>query len=102
MSRIPTLSRRIFVCSCLLVTALASPIAGGQARSSDLRTVSIGELKEAYLACERATGSRALAGSEAMQCSVVYEELKRRAFAGDFNMLLAWWRDQQPSRVSGR
>lgn len=86
-----------------LLAALAAPIASAQAtRSNDARTTSIDELKVAYLACDRASMSRILDGSEAMQCSVVYEELKRREFGGNFERLFAWSRAQHSARVSGR
>lgn len=39
---------------------------------------------------------RALGIGEAMQCSVVCEALKKRAFGGDFDRRLAWTRAQAP------
>ena len=86
---------------CVLMSALASPIAGSQTQDTDDHDTSMAALKEAYLACDRATMSRVLAGFEAMQCSVVYEELKRRAFDGDFQKLFAWSRAQNPPAAAG-
>jgi hypothetical protein len=37
-----------------------------------------------------------------MKCSVVYEELKQRAFGGDFHKLLAWSKAQPPALNTGR
>jgi len=87
--------------ACALIAALASPIASGQTRRTDARNPSVDELKVAYLACDRAALTRALSGPEAMDCSVVYEEFKRRAFDGNFDRLLAWHRSQRSSRGSG-
>ncbi|MCF6100830.1 hypothetical protein [Mesorhizobium muleiense] len=43
-----------------------------------------------YLACEREAAKSDLDTSEIMQCSVLYEELKRRAFDGNFKLLKTW------------
>jgi hypothetical protein len=50
------------------------------------------QLKSSFLACDRLSQETALDSGTAAQCSVVYEELKQRVFAGDFERLLAWWR----------
>lgn len=52
------------------------------------------DLKRLYLDCESEseTGRLGIGGIEA--CSVVYVELLRRVFGGDFDALLAWSRQQ--------
>jgi hypothetical protein len=50
------------------------------------------QLKSAYLQCERLALTTPLDFGTAAQCSVVYEALKQRVFAGDFERLHAWWR----------
>jgi hypothetical protein len=50
------------------------------------------QLKSTFLQCDRLSQETALDSGTAAQCSVVYEELKQRVFAGDFERLLAWWR----------
>lgn len=47
-------------------------------------------LKSTYLACERAALRGELATGEIMLCSVIYEDVKQRAFGGDFAKLKAW------------
>ena len=47
-------------------------------------------LKSTYLECERAAVNARLHTDEIMMCSVIYEELKHRAFDGDFPRLKAW------------
>jgi hypothetical protein len=47
-------------------------------------------LKSAYLKCERMGLSGKLVTGDIMMCSVIYEEVKRRAFDGDFTRLKAW------------
>lgn len=57
---------------------------------------SIEELKRLYLECDRVSVARLLTQGEAMLCSTVYEALKRHAFDGDFDRLLAWSRANGP------
>lgn len=74
---------------CLpLCVALAAPLAHGQLP----RDLPVDELKRAYLSCSDAALGGRLGNGAIQQCSEVYEELKRRAFDGDFERLLAWSR----------
>lgn len=82
--------------------ALSVSIAQGQFPSGELKEVPIDELKKAYLACGRAAMSGQLNTAEIMQCSVVYEELKLRAFGGDFEKMRAWSRAQSDQAPDGR
>ena len=68
-----------------------------QALRDDLKHVSVEDLKRGYLACHQASMRRMLDMGETMQCSVIYEALKQRAFGGDFERLLAWTRAQAPA-----
>ena len=52
------------------------------------------DLKTAYLECERSAVSGRLPAGEIMMCSIIYEELKERAFDGDFTRWKAWADDQ--------
>ena len=70
----------------------ASPNVQGESRRATHDELPIATLKRAYLACDDAAMQRRLDGADAMQCSMVYEALKRRAFDGDFGQLLAWSR----------
>jgi hypothetical protein len=64
--------------------------------------VTLDALARMLLACERAAITAPLNGSDAAQCSVVYEEFKLRAFGGDFEKLNVWWRSQQVARQTTR
>jgi len=57
---------------------------------------SIEDLKSLYLECDHASVSGRLTRAEAMRCSTIYEALKRLAFDGDFERLLAWSRGNLP------
>jgi hypothetical protein len=54
--------------------------------------MSIDDLKGAYLACEGSAGGGRMHDAEALLCSIIYEELKQRAFGGDFQSLRRWFR----------
>lgn len=58
-------------------------------------------LKEAYLRCDRAATERLLDMGEAANCSVIYEELLRVGFGGDFKRLLAWWHAERVAEARG-
>ena len=53
------------------------------------------ELKLVYLACDRASSTMLLTSHEAKKCSFVHEELKNRVFGGDFELMLAWWKEER-------
>ena len=48
------------------------------------------ELKDVYLHCLRESTQRVMGYGEIALCSMVYETLLTRIFAGDFDALLAW------------
>lgn len=53
---------------------------------------SIAHLKTVYLGCNRLSIKQRLTQGEVMLCSTVHEALKRLAFDGDFEKMLAWSR----------
>jgi hypothetical protein len=83
----------------LLCLALSLHVAHGQASSlvdkAFVQNLTSAELKRVYLACDLASSRARLAMHEAMQCSIVHDELKQRVFGGDFDQMLAWWRAQR-------
>lgn len=85
-----------FLHACILCCAHVAFPAGAQSSKSPVIHWSVGELKAAYLQCSDATGQTRLPPSILMGCSIVYEELKNRAFGGDFERLLTWSRSQRP------
>jgi hypothetical protein len=86
----------------LMLIAWAAPMAHSQSANGALKDAPIDELKRVYLACDRAAISGELDTAGIMQCSIVYEELKRRAFGGNFDKLLAWSKTQPPLRITER
>lgn len=58
-------------------------------------------LKQEYLVCERAALAGKLGAGDIMHCSSLYEELKLRAFDGEFRKLREWYEAQQPGPAIG-
>jgi len=85
--------------AALLCLGLPLPVAHAQPASlSDAafaQTLNAAQLERLYLLCDRASSRGRLATHQAMQCSIVQEELKQRVFGGDFERMLAWWRQQR-------
>jgi hypothetical protein len=82
--------RQGFVIGALM---LGASTAFAQARSlQDAASAPVDELKRIYLACDWAASRTVLDASTAAHCSIVGEALQQRAFGGDFEQLLAWWR----------
>jgi hypothetical protein len=95
-------THKIVIGFAAAMLALATPLVHCQPQDDSLKTVPIDELKSVYLSCNRAAISGRLDTAAIMQCSVVYEELKRRAFEGDFDKLIAWSRSQPPALNTAR
>jgi hypothetical protein len=85
--------------AALLCLALAMHPVHAQSARSDAtafpKNLATAELKRVFLVCDLASSRARLALHDAAQCSMVYEELKQRAFDGDYEKLLAWWRAQR-------
>jgi hypothetical protein len=85
--------------AALVCLALNLPVAKGQsqlpAEVAFQKSLTPEELKHRYLACDAAATMSRLPMLDAVQCSIVSEELRLRVFGGDFDKLLAWWRTQR-------
>lgn len=77
----------------LQIFSAASAFAQGPPRF--LPTVALAELKQVYLACDQAASRQLLDMETAAHCSFVGEALQKRAFEGNFDLLLAWWRTEK-------
>jgi hypothetical protein len=72
--------------------AFAAAAAFAQADRGQLASTSVEQLKAAYLDCDRRSTRAVLDSGSVRACSLIAEELLQRAFAGNFEELLAWWR----------
>jgi len=83
-----------------MIAVLALACAAAIAAEPRLPQLSVDDLKSLFLACDRASMQGLMGSNEAAQCSIVYEDLKARAFDGDFEKLLAWSRAQHQRRAA--
>lgn len=79
--------------SILLATSASIPHAQTPESSYAAIDRDVSSLKAAYLRCEQVANERLLDLGEAATCSVIYEELLKIGFDGEFKRLLAWWDD---------
>jgi hypothetical protein len=56
------------------------------------------ELEPAYWACDHAATVSMLDAPSAMYCGQVTEDLLQRRFGGDFDAMLAWWRENKSAQ----
>jgi hypothetical protein len=84
------------VATLLHSAAMAQPAAAAQADPTGRPTAiaTPEDLRATYLECDRLAMTTLLGAGTAATCSLVYEELKRRVFGGDFHRLWAWSRQQ--------
>jgi hypothetical protein len=91
--------------AALLYLAVSLHVAYGQPSQAADKTfahkLTPADLKRVYLACDKASSTLRLSVHEAVQCSIVHEELKQRVFGGDFGQLLSWWKAER-SNAEGR
>ncbi|VTU38982.1 hypothetical protein [Variovorax sp. RA8] len=102
MSHHRTLSIAATIAASLLLATLASnPRAQPPNRTPAAVDREVRSMKAAYLRCERAATERLLGMGEAANCSVIYEELLRVGFGGDFKRLIAWWHAERVAEPRG-
>lgn len=84
---------------------LAAPASNPRAQPPDGTHAAVDHdvlgLKGAYLRCDRAATERLLGAGDAATCSVIYEELLKVGFGGDFKRLLAWWQAERVAEARG-
>ena len=60
---------------------------------SDLTSARLTDLENAFWVCDYLATTRG--GADVPTCTAVYESVKERKFAGDFDKLVAWWRQNK-------
>jgi len=73
----------------------AHPLADREAWLSRYEALPPHCLKTLFMVCSEAAKVQLLDLGAAATCSIGYEALLRRGFAGDFQALMAWWRTQR-------
>ena len=82
--------KRIASLGACLIFAFGVHQSAGVEGLSGISSMSIDELKSTYLGCEQAATTSRLNGGDAMYCSMAYEELKKKAFGGEFRRINSW------------
>jgi len=85
------MSRSLTTHACLALAALSITTGPSEAASQ----LTIEQIKAVYLECENQALMAELPAPDAIGCSMTYEELKQRAFNGDFRQLHEWWMAQK-------
>ena len=57
----------------------------------------VSELESAFWACDYVATTRGVDATPAAICQAVYDEIKTLKFRGDFDELLAWWKQNKPA-----
>jgi hypothetical protein len=81
---------RIAALGAAIILAFGTLQQAAASEPSPTSSMSIEELKGVYLGCEEAAAASKLGGGDVMYCSQVYEELKQKAFGGDFRRIRSW------------
>jgi hypothetical protein len=55
----------------------------------------LAKLERAFWVCDHAATTRGVDGDTGIVCVAVTEELKDEKFGGDFDKMLAWWRQHK-------
>ena len=53
------------------------------------------DLEKAFWICDHAATNHGVDGGAAIACVAIYESLKVSKFNGDFDLMLAWWRQNK-------
>ena len=85
-------NRTVHVSNLLTNGSEAMAVNNGDPIRDALEQLSEHELKTFYSRCSQESVERRLGGGEAMTCSISYDVLLNRHFAGDFKNLVAWSR----------
>lgn len=74
----------------------AAPASAQAAMGAEL--MSLAEIERGFWVCDHAATNDRIDGSAAITCGSLTEVLKQRKFGGDFNAMLAWWRQHKEAQ----
>ena len=79
----------------LLATSLAAGSVASSAQTIAATRLPLAELEKSFWTCDRAATINRVDSGTAITCGNLTEALKQRKFNGDFNAMLAWWRQHK-------
>lgn len=80
-------------------TGAQSTAATGTA--TPLSHLDVAELERMFWVCDWSTTRTALSRDMFTVCSVAWDELKARKFDGDYDRMIAWWRENKAAAHAG-
>ncbi len=89
------------------IGASAQGTAKSAAPAEVLARANPADLEKAFWICDHAATNHGVGGGMAIACGVITEDLKMKKFNGDFDRMVAWWRqnkaaEHQVLAASGR
>ena len=82
----------------LTVVGAATWSVPSSAQASLGAALALEEIERVFWVCDHAATIDRIDPSTAITCSSLTEALKQRKFGGDFNAMLAWWRQHKETR----
>lgn len=79
----------------LVAASLVGWAAPGAAQTAVGAEMRLADLEKAFWACDHAATTRRVDVDTAVTCVALTDTLKLRKFNGDFNAMLAWWRQHK-------
>lgn len=86
--------KNTIIAATIATASLLSSAGSANAGERTIADMPLETLKTTYLNCEREALWGDISAAEIRFCSVVYEELKERAFEGSFRLLRNWYEAQ--------
>ena len=87
---------------CIASTSAQQPQNAGSMSAAELASIRVTDLESAFWVCDYLATTRGV--SDIGTCTAIYDALKDRKFAGDFDKLVDWWRQNkgaQHQRMAG-
>lgn len=88
-------ARLAWACALCAAACVATAAVYAQPPAAACKPAPIEQLKAAYLACADHTARHRMDEALAQHCGAIGEQLKQRAFDGDFDRLIAWWQRER-------
>lgn len=85
-----------------LFTAVLCLCAAGLVHAATPTRLTDEALEARFWDCDARATVEVLSPGHGAQCVVWHDELKQRRFGGDFERMLAWWRDQKTEQHARR
>jgi hypothetical protein len=92
-------------CARWKLSALAVPVmlaftaftsSGGALADDVFDSMPVAALEQGFWLCDYVATSKGVYATPIVECSAIMDRLQSRKFGGDYEELLAWWRENKP------